>query len=149
LKEEALDRTLWRIRFGKGYGPVVRQNTEWMNEWMNIFRTVLLNDTWNVKAEVLWYMMLCRWFSISPDFEGSLCPSLQGKTFPLGCLSLKMNAIRSFEKPGSTVSTTFPTIPKHLDLQKHSCEKLKFLNWGFYCSEYCILLCFWLWRHVA
>jgi hypothetical protein len=28
LKEEALDRTLWRIRFGKGYGPVVRQNTE-------------------------------------------------------------------------------------------------------------------------
>jgi len=25
LKEEALDRTLWRIRFGKGYGRVVRQ----------------------------------------------------------------------------------------------------------------------------
>jgi hypothetical protein len=35
LKEEALDRTLWRIRFGSGYGPVVRQTTEWMNEWMN------------------------------------------------------------------------------------------------------------------
>jgi transposase InsO family protein len=32
LKEEALDRTLWRTRFGRGYGPVVRQNTEWMNE---------------------------------------------------------------------------------------------------------------------
>jgi hypothetical protein len=28
LKEEALDRTLWRIRFGRGYGPVVRQATE-------------------------------------------------------------------------------------------------------------------------
>jgi hypothetical protein len=28
LKEEALDRTLWRTRFGKGYGPVVRQTTE-------------------------------------------------------------------------------------------------------------------------
>jgi hypothetical protein len=25
LKEEALDRTQWRTRFGKGYGPVVRQ----------------------------------------------------------------------------------------------------------------------------
>jgi hypothetical protein len=25
LKEEALDRALWRTRFGKGYGPVVRQ----------------------------------------------------------------------------------------------------------------------------
>jgi hypothetical protein len=25
LKEEALDRTLWRTRFERGYGPVVRQ----------------------------------------------------------------------------------------------------------------------------
>ena len=28
LKEEALDRTMWRYRFGRGVGPVVRQNTE-------------------------------------------------------------------------------------------------------------------------
>ena len=28
LKEEALDRTKWRNRFGGGFGPVVRQNTE-------------------------------------------------------------------------------------------------------------------------
>ena len=28
LKEEALDRTMWRHRFGGGYGPVIRQNTE-------------------------------------------------------------------------------------------------------------------------
>ena len=27
-EEEALDRTLWKGRFGRGYGPVVRQNTE-------------------------------------------------------------------------------------------------------------------------
>ena len=27
LKEEALDRTVWRNRFGGGFGPVVRQNT--------------------------------------------------------------------------------------------------------------------------
>ena len=26
LKEEALDRTMWRHRFGGGFGPVVRQN---------------------------------------------------------------------------------------------------------------------------
>ena len=31
LKEEALDRTMWRNRFRGGFGPVVRQNTEWMN----------------------------------------------------------------------------------------------------------------------
>ena len=28
LKEEALNRTKWRNRFGGGFGPVVRQNTE-------------------------------------------------------------------------------------------------------------------------
>jgi hypothetical protein len=28
LKEEALDRTVWRNRFGRGFGSVVRQNTE-------------------------------------------------------------------------------------------------------------------------
>jgi len=31
LKEEALDRTMWRNRFSGGFWPVVRQNTEWMN----------------------------------------------------------------------------------------------------------------------
>jgi hypothetical protein len=35
LNEEALDRTMWRVRFGRGFGPVVRQTAEWMNEWMN------------------------------------------------------------------------------------------------------------------
>ena len=28
LKKEALDRTMWRDRFGRGFGPVVRQTTE-------------------------------------------------------------------------------------------------------------------------
>jgi hypothetical protein len=28
LKKEALDRTMWRNRFGGGFEPVVRQNTE-------------------------------------------------------------------------------------------------------------------------
>jgi hypothetical protein len=31
LKEEALDRSMWRARFGRGFGPVVRQTT-FMNE---------------------------------------------------------------------------------------------------------------------
>ena len=29
LKEEALDRTMWRSRFGRGFGPVVRQTIKW------------------------------------------------------------------------------------------------------------------------
>jgi hypothetical protein len=28
LKEESLDRTVWRASFGRGFGPVVRQTTE-------------------------------------------------------------------------------------------------------------------------
>ena len=28
LKEEAIDRTMWRARFGRGFGPVVRQTTK-------------------------------------------------------------------------------------------------------------------------
>jgi hypothetical protein len=28
LKEAAADRTVWRLPFGRGYGPVVRQTTQ-------------------------------------------------------------------------------------------------------------------------
>ena len=34
LKEEALDRTMWTARFGRGFGPVVRQTTKSTNEWI-------------------------------------------------------------------------------------------------------------------
>jgi len=37
LKEEALDRTMWRNRFGGGFGPVVRQNNEWIYKYMYIY----------------------------------------------------------------------------------------------------------------
>jgi len=32
LKKEAVDRTMWRARFGRGFGPVVRQTSKSMNE---------------------------------------------------------------------------------------------------------------------
>jgi hypothetical protein len=32
LKEEALDRTMWRNRFGKCFGSVVRETANEMNE---------------------------------------------------------------------------------------------------------------------
>jgi hypothetical protein len=31
LKEKALDRSMWRARFGRGFGSVVRQTTKRMN----------------------------------------------------------------------------------------------------------------------
>jgi len=36
LMRETLDHTMWRNRFGEGFGPVVRQNTEW-NLWRILF----------------------------------------------------------------------------------------------------------------
>jgi len=36
LKEEALDRTMWRVRFGRGFGPVVRQTAKWM-KWADLW----------------------------------------------------------------------------------------------------------------
>jgi len=35
LKQEALDRTLWRTRFGRNYGTVLRQTAVSMSEWKN------------------------------------------------------------------------------------------------------------------
>ena len=38
LKEEALDRTIWRNRFGRGFGPVVRllNKIRYFEEWYEI-----------------------------------------------------------------------------------------------------------------
>jgi len=35
LQEGALDHTVWRTGFGRGYRPVLRQTTEWICERMN------------------------------------------------------------------------------------------------------------------
>jgi hypothetical protein len=32
LKEEVLDRTMWRARFGRDFGSVVRQTAKWMRK---------------------------------------------------------------------------------------------------------------------
>ena len=32
LKEEVTDRTMWRARFRRSFGSVIRQTTKWMNE---------------------------------------------------------------------------------------------------------------------
>jgi len=37
LKEEALDRTVWRTRLGGGCGPAIKQTTEIMNHYSCCF----------------------------------------------------------------------------------------------------------------
>ena len=36
LTEETLDRIVWRIHCGRGYGPVITQVTKWINKYTNI-----------------------------------------------------------------------------------------------------------------
>jgi len=43
MKEEALDRTMWRARFGRGFGPVVRQTSK-LNEYQAPFHLSLYGD---------------------------------------------------------------------------------------------------------
>jgi len=57
LKEEALDRSMWRNRFGGGFGPVVRQNTEWMNEWMNIIKWFVVFGVCGYVLHILLHQM--------------------------------------------------------------------------------------------
>jgi hypothetical protein len=61
LKEAALHRTLWRTHFGSGCGPVVRQATKWMNEWMN-------EHYWNFVT--CWNQTRVLYWTSMPMFSG-------------------------------------------------------------------------------
>jgi hypothetical protein len=51
LKEEALDRTMWRSCFGRSFGPVVRQTTKRMNYEIPACKFKLKMPTWQ---HILW-----------------------------------------------------------------------------------------------
>ena len=41
MKEEALDRTVWRDGFGRGFGLAVRQTAEWLKDYIYIYRNII------------------------------------------------------------------------------------------------------------
>jgi len=63
-KEEALDRTMWRADFGRGFGPVVRQTAKWISyQWYLIYKrrySVIKKDGFNFVLlyfpNYIWYM---------------------------------------------------------------------------------------------
>jgi len=56
LKEEALDCTRRRTRFGRGYGPVVRRTAEWV---MN----VQLESAWCICSIRITCLHMCSWLA--------------------------------------------------------------------------------------
>ena len=70
LKEEALDRTMWRARFGRGFGPFVRQ-TEGERERIKFFCCVA-----NGKNRIFfWYSRLFLYY-----FVNLLCHLYKGNS---------------------------------------------------------------------
>ena len=86
LKEEALARTMWRNRFGGGFGPVVRQNAEWL-KWMNIYHilpTCFKACRRNV-VNILLYKYICAysWYIWGDILTPCLSPLLFSKIFQI------------------------------------------------------------------
>ena len=105
LKEEALDRTVWRNCFGGGFGPVVRQNTEWMNVWKLVTRlhgvashkAVILTFT-AVKNLTSYYKPLLRRFVLKSGFASGK------ETVSASCTSLTAVVLRTVATAGHDVA---------------------------------------------
>jgi len=65
LNEEALDRTMWRAHFGRGFGPVVRQTIKWMNE------VAKLDTLYSVKMRI--HILLYVFFWVIPRRLNFIC----------------------------------------------------------------------------
>ena len=54
MKEEVLDRTMWTNRFGGGFGPVVRQNSEWMTPVEIHRQSIKINEARVTRRKLVW-----------------------------------------------------------------------------------------------
>ena len=61
LKEEALDRTMWRNRFGRGFGPVVWQITDDDEFWL-VCSAIMFPENRYVAEDL--YSPLQTWWSM-------------------------------------------------------------------------------------
>jgi hypothetical protein len=67
LKEIALACTIWRAWFGRGFGPLLRRTTKWMNEYhmtnisFSLIRRTVFQKCYIVSAEVR-ILLICKQF---------------------------------------------------------------------------------------
>jgi hypothetical protein len=101
LKQEAIDCTVWRTDFGRGYGSVVRHVAVWKNKW------IILSDNLQQSSLAPFRVTassFCCCFNLP-----SVCLILSHLNFVLYSLYLK----KVLEKP-SFASQTFLTSDKHI-----------------------------------
>ena len=95
LKEEALDHTMWMNCFGGGFGPVVRQNTQWMKMYQKNFPYRGTVWGWNSSVSVIksscgcviWHLdiIISQWMSVSQTQEKTQVRNI----WPLTKINLK------------------------------------------------------------
>ena len=52
LKEESLDRSLWITRFGRGYGPLLRQTKEFIMTMTNVFAQTIVAMLYGLASRI-------------------------------------------------------------------------------------------------
>jgi hypothetical protein len=72
LKEKALDRTIWRARFGRGFEPVVRQTTKCMNEYERIYKLYPYLNILESSLITLIFLLLSLLFYESKSHYGGI-----------------------------------------------------------------------------
>ena len=101
LKEEALDSTMWRNRFGGSFESVVTQNTEWMmmntRRSSTLFTTVALltvTDVMNPEHTVPFYSFKTCFSIAFPSVSGSSKWSPFLKLFrPQPCIPVRTHSL--------------------------------------------------------
>jgi hypothetical protein len=86
LKEKALDRTMWRARFGRGFGPVVRQTTKcWFRTWC--YQCICtINQSSNVHVRRLRYCRITHpYFTKKLTLTEKLSPEVYNRLSSLIC----------------------------------------------------------------
>jgi hypothetical protein len=102
LKEEALDRTMWRARFGRDFGPVVRQTAKRMNwvdtRWQQYSTRLHTNSTQNTVNG--------KYITIKKNWKCGPCPVFASCT-----LSFALQLRKKHGKTSVGVVENCPDIP--------------------------------------
>jgi len=82
LKKKPLDRTMWRALFGRGFEPVVRQTTKWMNTLLDALQLPVKITRNTKRHSVTTSRVLCLSRRHRPTGKQNLHPVSRVKNWP-------------------------------------------------------------------